>query len=98
MKPKLKALHSGKKLQVFEKTVLGKKKLSRLLDEIFKTVCENFLKTYRSRNIYLLVILWLREIVFYRKIVNKKRTTKKQENFAHHFGGIYLTNHLVTFL
>ena len=28
------------------------------------------------------------------KIINKAQTTKNQENFAHHFGEIYLTNHL----
>ena len=37
-------------------------------------------------------------MVLHNKIINKTRLTKNQENFAHHIGDNYLTNHLIKFL
>ena len=44
------------------------------------------------------MILKFRKIVLQNKIINKTRSTKKQENSAHRIGDNYLTNHLVKFL
>ena len=84
MKPKLKDLHSGKKLQVIEKTFLEKNLFQFICaDEIFKTICGNFLKINRSRYIELLVVSWFRKIVFHNKVINKTRKTKKIKKIPH---------------
>ena len=38
------------------------------------------------------------KIVLHHKIINKNRSTKSQENSAHHFVDNYLTNHIAKFL
>ena len=83
-------LQSQKKLQVLEKKFFWKKNFFQLIcaDMVFKTVCGNFVSA----------ILRFQKIVFHCKTINKTRSTKNQENFAHRFGDSYLTNHLVKFL
>ena len=55
-------------------------------DKIFKTVSGICFKIIESRDIKLLVILQFQKIVFLKKIINKTRTTKNQDNFAQRFG------------
>ena len=47
-------------------------------------MCGNFFQINRSRDIQVSVILSFRKIVLHNKIINKTRSTKNQENFAHH--------------
>ena len=44
------------------------------------------------------MIFRLQKIVIHHKIINKTRSTKNQENFAHRFGDNYLTNDIVKIL
>ena len=67
-------------------------------DMTYQTACGNFLKINRSRYIQLSLIFWFQKTVLCHKTINKTRSTKNQENFAHCFRDNYLTNHLVKFL
>ena len=61
-------------------------------------MCGNFFQINRSRDIQVSVILSFRKIVLHNKIINKTRSTKNQENFAHRFVDNYLTDHYAKFL
>ena len=85
------------KKNFFEKK---KKKFFQLIctDKTYKTVCGRFFKINESRDINLSAIFRFQKIVLHHNIINKTRSTKIQENSAHHFGDNYLTNHFITFL
>ena len=93
MPPKLVVFQSWKKLQVLEKNAFRKK-----IRPAYLCVQFIFFEINASPDIQLSVILRFRKIVLLHKIINKIRSTKKQENSVHSLEDNYLTNHLVKFL
>ena len=99
MRPKSVVLQSKKKLQVHEIIFFSKKKFFQLLylQKWSSKQCADFFKNkcvsrYLSFNDFKVP-----NFVLHNKIINKTRSAKNQENFAHRFGDNYLTNHLVKF-
>ena len=80
-------LQSLKKLQVLEKNFFRKKILLSYLCryDLQKRCAEIFLNKWVSRYLSS-VILRFRKTVLHNEIINKTRSTKKQENSAHRFG------------
>ena len=89
-----------KKAPTAWKKRFSKKHSSSLFVQILSSKrCANFFFLInRSRDIEVLVILRFGKMVRYNKIINKTRSTKNQENSAHHFVDDYLTNFLAKFL
>ena len=76
--------HLWKKLQLLEKKFFFQKKFFRFICtyEIFKTVCRNFFKRNRSRDIINFGDFMVLKIVFHSKFINKTWTKKDKKNSA----------------
>ena len=95
MRPKSKVLQSWKKLQVLEKKIFRKKNSFSLFVQIWssKRCAMFFLTKWVSR-----YLSFGDFKVLHNKIINKTRSTKNPENFAHRFVDNCLTNHPAKFL